>query len=152
VARVLSAEEVLARIPQREPFRFVDEILLVSEDRVAGRYTWRPDADFFRGHFPGDPVVPGVLLLKCMAQATVVPLGIHLVHLERDEEEARKIVPFFTDADVEFSGIVRPGDRVRVDGEKLFYRRGKLRVRAEMRGPDGEIVCSGSLSGLGTRR
>jgi 3-hydroxyacyl-[acyl-carrier-protein] dehydratase len=152
VARVLSAEEVLARIPQREPFRFVDEILLVSEDRVAGRYTWRPDADFFRGHFPGDPVVPGVLLLECMAQATVVPLGIHLVHLERDEEEARKIVPFFTDADVEFSGIVRPGDRVRVDGEKLFYRRGKLRVRAEMRGPDGEIVCSGSLSGLGTRR
>jgi 3-hydroxyacyl-[acyl-carrier-protein] dehydratase len=148
VARVLSAAEVLPLIPQQEPFRFVDEIVEIGDDRVAGVYRWRPEADFYRGHFPGNPVTPGVLLVECMAQCSVVPLAIYLFH--RDfEGDAEKFQTLFTDAAVEFSGIVRPGERVRTDARLVFWRRRKLKVEAEMRREDGTLVCSATLAGIG---
>jgi 3-hydroxyacyl-[acyl-carrier-protein] dehydratase len=147
----LSPAEVLARLPQQEPFRFVDEILEIDGEHVLAAYRWREDSDFYRGHFPGDPVTPGVLLVESMAQAAVVALGIYL--LERESpEEARKLVTLFTDVNVEFSGVVRPGQRVLVRGRKLFFRRRKLRAEAEMHLEDGTLVCSGTLSGMGVPR
>ena len=143
-------EEVLARIPQREPFRFIDEIVSVNEDGIEASYTWRPDADFYRGHFPGNPVTPGVLLIESMAQAAVVAHGICL--LSRDGGDPEKLVTFFTDAQVEFSGMVKPGDRVNIRGRKVFWRRRKLRSEAEMRLADGTVVCAGVLSGMGVAR
>jgi len=150
--RVLSPEQVLARIPQREPFRFVDEILEVDDEHVVASYRWRPEADFYRGHFPGDPVTPGVLLVESLAQASVVALGIYLLAKELPEEEAAKIVPFFTDATVEFSGIVRPGARVRLESKKLFWRRRKLKIEGRILLDDGSVVCSATLAGLGVVR
>ena len=148
MGRILSHAEVLPLIPQREPFRFVDEIVELGAERVAGVYRWRPEADFYRGHFPGNPVTPGVLLVECMAQCSVVPLEIHLFH--RDfEQDAEKFQTLFTDVAIEFSGIVRPGDRVRTDARLVFWRRKKLRVEAEMRREDGTLVCSGTLAGIG---
>ena len=149
---VLTPAEVLARMPQREPFRFVDEILELDDEHVLAAYRWRPEADFYRGHFPGDPVTPGVLLVESMAQSSVVALGIYLLRKELPEEEASKIVPFFTDATVEFSGIVRPGTRVLMESKKLFLRRRKLRIEVEMRLEDGSVVCSGTLAGMGVVR
>lgn len=52
MGRKLTTAEALARVPQQEPFRFVDELLELSEERAVGRYRWRPEADFYRGHFP----------------------------------------------------------------------------------------------------
>jgi 3-hydroxyacyl-[acyl-carrier-protein] dehydratase len=150
--RVLTREEVLARIPQREPFRFVDEILEVDDEHVVATYRWREDSDFYRGHFPGDPVTPGVLLVEALAQASVVALGAYLLAKELPEAEAAKIVPFFTDATVEFTGVVRPGARVRMASRKVFWRRRKLRIEGEMTLEDGTVVCSGTLSGLGVPR
>ena len=150
--RTLTAQEVLARIPQREPFRFVDEILEIDDDHVVAAYRWRPDADFYRGHFPGDPVTPGVLLVESLAQASVVALGAYLLAQEMSDEEAAKIVPFFTDANVEFSGIVRPGTRVRMQARKVFWRRRKLRVEGEIKDENGNVVCSGTLAGMGLVR
>ncbi len=147
----LSPQEVLARLPQREPFRFVDEILELDDEHVVAAYAWRPDADFYRGHFPGNPVTPGVLLIEAMAQAAVVALGIYLLDKE-SPEEAQKLVTLFTDVNVEFSGVVRPGQRVLVRGRKLFFRRRKLRSEAEMHLEDGTLVCSGTLSGMGVLR
>lgn len=147
----LSPQEVLARLPQQEPFRFVDEILELDDEHVVAAYTWRPDADFYRGHFPGNPVTPGVLLIEAMAQSAVVALGIYLLDKE-SPEEARKLVTLFTDVNVEFSGVVRPGQRVLVRGRKLFFRRRKLRSEAEMHLEDGTLVCSGTLSGMGVLR
>jgi len=148
VGRVLTPGQVLPLIPQQEPFRFVDEITELGEERVAGTYRWRPEADFYRGHFPGNPVTPGVLLVECMAQCTVVPLAIYLFH--RDfEEDAEKFQTLFTDAAIDFGGIVRPGDLVRTEAKLVFWRRKKLKVEAEMRRADGTLVCSGTLAGLG---
>ena len=145
----LSPERVLELLPQQEPFRFVDEILSVDEDSISARYRFRPDADFYRGHFPGNPVTPGVILLESVAQVGVVALGIYLLALEGGEEEVRTRIALFSDAEADFTGIVRPGEEVRIDAKKVFYRRGKLRSEAEMRSSDGEVVCSATISGMG---
>ena len=150
--RVLTPAEVLARIPQQEPFRFVDEILEIDSDHAVAEYTWPPESDFYRGHFPGDPVTPGVLLVEALAQASVVSLGIYLLNQELPEEEAAKIVPFFTDATVDFTGVVPPGARVRMESKKVFWRRRKLRIDGTISLADGTVVCSGQLSGLGIVR
>lgn len=152
MSEALSTRDLLARLPQTEPFRFIDEILEVDDDHIEAAYTWRPDAEFYRGHFPGNPVTPGVLLVESMAQAGVVALGIYLVAKQSSAHEAEKLVTVFTDAQVEFSGIVRPGDRVLISGRKIFFRRLKLRSEVEMRLEDGAVVCSGVLSGMGVAR
>jgi 3-hydroxyacyl-[acyl-carrier-protein] dehydratase len=149
MSEILTPAEVLARIPQQEPFRFVDEILSIDEDGIEAAYTWRPDADFYRGHFPGNPVTPGVLLIESMAQAGVVALGLYLLAKEGSGAESDKIVTVFTDVQVDFSGMVKPGDRVRIEARKVFWRRRKLRSEVEMRLEDGTVVCSGVLSGMG---
>ena len=144
----LTPEQVLDLIPQQDPFRFIDEIIELDEDHIVGAYRFRPDADFYRGHFPGNPVTPGVILIESLAQVGIVALGIYLLALE-SEADTKKITTLFTDTDVEFSGIVNPGDRVTISAEKVFFRRRKLRSKAEMKLDDGTIVCSGTVSGMG---
>lgn len=148
----LSKEEVLARVPQQDPFRFIDEIHELDADHIVASYRFPEDADFYRGHFPGNPITPGVILVETMAQAGVVALGLYLCALERSPEELEKLVTVFTDANVEFSGTVLPGQRVTTVGKKTFFRRLKLRSEVEMRLDDGSVVCSGVLSGMGVPR
>src|SRR2546427_8048800 len=70
---------VLDAMPHRPPFRFIDEILELDEDHIVAAYRFSADADFYRGHFPGNPITPGVLLLEAMAQAGVGAHGIYLL-------------------------------------------------------------------------
>ena len=148
----LSPDEVLELLPQQEPFRFVDEILEVDQDHIVARYRFREDADFYRGHFPGDPITPGVILLESLAQVGVVALGIYIYALEYGREGVKRRIALFTDASIDFSGIVRPGERVTVSAQKTFFRRGKLRSEASMALDDGTVVCTGSISGFGVER
>jgi len=148
----LTSEQVLAAVPQQEPFRFIDEILELDDDHIVSTYRFRPEADFYRGHFPGNPVTPGVILIESMAQAGIVALGIHLIARDGVDYDPEKMMTLFTDANVEFGGLVKPGDRVTIEAKKVFWRRRKLRVEAEMRLDDGTVVCSGTVSGMGVTR
>lgn len=148
----LTKEEVLAMVPQQEPFRFIDEIVELDAEHIVARHTFSPDADFYRGHFPGNPITPGVILIETAAQAGVVAFGIYLYALETSREDVGKLLTIFTDCNIDFSGAVRPGDRVQTTGRIKFFRRKKLRATFEMTLDDGSVVCSGELSGMGVPR
>ena len=122
-----------------------------DDDHIVARYTFRPEADFYRGHFPGNPITPGVLLIEAMAQTGVVALGIYLVARERGVEEVRRVLTVFTDVTAEFSGVVRPGDTVTIRARKVFFRRMKLRAEVEMRKDDGSLVATATVGGNGDR-
>ena len=147
----LTGPEILDLLPQQRPFRFVDEILEVDEQRIAGRYTFREDEWFYAGHFPGRPVTPGVILLESMCQIGVVALGIYLFSLEHSAEEARNWTTMFVDAESEFLRAVLPGECVTIRSERIFWRRHKLRARIEMFAADGALVAQATASGLGVR-
>jgi 3-hydroxyacyl-[acyl-carrier-protein] dehydratase len=145
----LDGPGILALLPQQDPFRFVDEILEVDDEHIVSRYTFREDAFFYRGHFPGNPITPGVILIESMAQTGVVALGIYLVTRERGAEDVRKVLTVFTDCTAEFSGVVRPGDTVTIRAKKVFFRRMKLRAEVEMRLAGGTLVATATVAGMG---
>ena len=153
VADPFTPQEVLALVPQQEPFRFIDGIDELDAEHIVAHYTFREDADFYRGHFPGNPITPGVILTEAMAQAGVVALGLYLLSCEENgREQVEKLLTIFTDADVEFIGMVSPGQRVTTTGRKQMFRRRKLRASVEMKLDDGTVVASGTLSGMGVPR
>ncbi len=149
---VLMPREVLELLPQKDPFLFVDEVLEVSYDHIVARFTFRHDHDFYRGHFPHRPVTPGVILLESLAQVGVVALGLYLIAWDQGRDAVLNALALFTDANVEFTGLVSPGDRVTIRATKVFFRRGKIRSKAEMTLDDGTVVCSGTISGMGVPR
>jgi hypothetical protein len=87
--------EVLARIRTDEGLMaatdFIDsvyqlgEIVELDREHIVARYTFPPSSDFYRGHFPGNPVTPGVLLVESMAQCGVVPIALHLFYRDLDD-------------------------------------------------------------------
>ncbi len=87
-----------------------------------------------------------------MAQTGVVAFGLYLV-MEQGRAgvlEKEKLTTLFTVIDVmEFTGIVKPGERVIIRGEKIYFRKGNLKAKVSMERENGETVCSGVLAGMG---
>lgn len=132
----MNREEIKKILPHREPMLLVDEVTL--EDGVAvGRYTVRGDEYFLQGHFPGNPVVPGVILCEMMAQSACL--------LADRQKTGEGYTPYLTGLNkVKFKNKVRPGDTVefrseitKVKGPFYFiksegYVGGKLSVCGEL--------------------
>lgn len=144
---------VLDLIPQQRPFRFIDEIVEVDENKITAVYRFREDEYFYRGHFPDYPVTPGVILIETMAQAGVVALGISiLLHQQKTVSDIKKMKTLFTMAEsVEFTGMVSPGEKVVISGEKVYFRRGSIKTKAGIARENGESVCNGVLMGTGVK-
>ena len=147
-----SKEDILELVPQQPPFRFIDDIIELSDDGIVSSYTFKPDETFYAGHFPGNPVTPGVILLETMAQTGVVAYGIYLASKQMTRDEIQKILTVFTEAEVEFTGLVRPGDRVVIRAKQIYFRRLKLKVEAEISLKNGDVVCRGTIAGMGVRQ
>lgn len=97
----MNKEEIMKILPHREDMLLVDEAEICGEEAV-GKYHITGDEFFLRGHFPGNPVVPGVILCEMMAQATCVLLC-------NENEEGK--TPYFTSMkNVKFRKMVKPGD------------------------------------------
>ncbi len=147
-------ERVLAAIPQKAPFRFIDDILTIDEQSVTSSYRFDEDAYFYKGHFPDNPITPGVILIETMAQAGVTALGIYQLLKDRPAgEPIGRITPLFVFADqVEFMNPVKPGERVIVHGEITYFRRGNIKSKTSIERQDGLTVCRGMLTGTGVKQ
>jgi len=127
--------EIREILPHREPMLLLDAVEL-SEAGAVGRYTVRGDEFFLQGHFPGNPVVPGVMLCEMMAQSACLLV----------DTEGQAFTPFFTGMkNVKFRSVVRPGDVIELSTE-LIARKGSFYfVRSQA--CVGERLCaSGELS------
>jgi 3-hydroxyacyl-[acyl-carrier-protein] dehydratase len=141
-------ENIKELLPYTEPFLFVDELLHVDESGAKGTYTFDADADFYKGHFKGHPVTPGVILTETMAQIGVVCLGVFLLK----EEINKDLTIALTSADCEFLKPVYPGEKVTVVSEKIYFRFEKLKCKTVMTNEAGEEVCRGTIAGMITTK
>lgn len=123
-------------IPHRPPFLFVDEVLEVERDRIVTKKLADPSAEFFRGHYPGNPVMPGVLLCECCFQAGALLIAHRLGDAADD---GTPVITRIRDA--RFKRIVKPGDELVIEvsmDEELdgaYFLTGRMTVndRAIMR-------------------
>ena len=106
----LDIQEIMNRLPHRYPFLLVDRILDLQEDRVVGLKNVTYNEPFFQGHFPQEPVMPGVLILEAMGQVA----AMMVLHLPGSEH----LVPYLTGVDhAKFRRPVRPGDQLITEGQ-----------------------------------
>ncbi|MEA2621160.1 MAG: 3-hydroxyacyl-[acyl-carrier-protein] dehydratase [Chloroflexota bacterium] len=137
---LLTTAEIQAIIPHRWPFLLVDRV--VEEDRERGYMRAEKGVTasewFFQGHFPGLPVVPGVIQVEALAQTMAV-------YVAREPGMGDRIGLFAGIEECRFKRIVQPGDRLTLEitMEKLGRRFGKGRAVASV---DGEVACEALLS------
>ena len=138
----MKAKDILEKLPYSKPFLFVDEIIRFDENGVEGTYTFDENLDFYKGHFKGNPVTPGVILIEVMAQIGLVCLGIYL------ESNNANATVALTSTEIEFIKPVYPNEKMTVISEKIYYRFGKLKCKVTMNNINDEIVCSGIIAGM----
>ncbi len=137
---------ILKALPYKAPFLFVDEISGVSETGISGSYTLKKDEYFYQGHFPGQPVTPGVIITEIMAQIGLVSFGLHLLSSQKSLEP---ILPVFTSSHVDYLAPSFPGDKLLVSAEKVYFRFGKLKCKISCYNQNsGKEVCKGEFSGM----
>jgi 3-hydroxyacyl-[acyl-carrier-protein] dehydratase len=136
--------DIIAKLPYSKPFLFVDEITKIDENGLEGNYIFDENHDFYKGHFKGNPVTPGVILTEVMAQIGVVCLGIFL--LNNTFNNSTLIV--LTSNEIQFLKPVFPKEKVTVISEKIYFRFGKLKCKVKMLNEKNQEVCSGFISGM----
>ena len=135
---VLETEDILKVIPHRYPFLFIDRVLALEEDKYAiGVKNLSIDEDFFRGHFPEHPVMPGVLVIEAMAQLA----GVLML---KKKENRGKLAYFMGINNAKFRRAVMPGDQLRLEVEviKLRSRIGQVHTKALV---DGKVAAEADL-------
>jgi beta-hydroxyacyl-ACP dehydratase FabZ len=141
----LNAEQILGLLPHRYPFLLIDRVLEVSDDKVVALKNVSINEPYFQGHFPGVPVMPGVLQVEAMAQAGGI-LASRVVAFD----PATHVMLFMAIDQVKFRKAVVPGDQLHI--EVVPLRKGKIfKMKGEIR-CEGKVVSSAEfLAGLAPR-
>ncbi|MGB2161810.1 MAG: 3-hydroxyacyl-ACP dehydratase FabZ [Gammaproteobacteria bacterium] len=133
--------EVLKYLPHREPFLFIDEVIDIDlGNSIHAIKKVLPEEDYLRGHFPGNPIMPGVIIIEALAQASGI-LGF--MTMDKTPQEGSLYV--FAGVDnVRFRKRVRPGDTLHLFSKVVNVKRGiwKFDVRAEV---NDELACSATI-------
>ena len=127
-----SMQDFLSYIPHREPFLFIDRIVSATEDCIRAEKQVKPDEPFFAGHYPGRPLMPGVLICESVFQAGAVLMG------KRNQENNDSRIPVVTRINhVKFKHAVLPGDLMEIEVKlkeivgAAFYMSGRVAARGK---------------------
>lgn len=132
----MDRDELKKYLPHREPMLLVDEMIMDADGVAHSKYRIREDEFFCQGHFPGNPLVPGVILCEIMAQSCAL--------LVKDEIVGKTTLYSGID-NVRFKSPVRPGDLCEVTARLLGKRANMFFCQAELL-VDGKLCCRGDLS------
>ena len=135
--KVLDIDMIQKILPHRYPFLFVDKVLEATDKRVVGIKHVTIDEPFFQGHFPGHPIMPGVLIIEAMAQVAGVG-GLNM------KVNIGKLAYFLSINNAKFRKPVLPGDTLRIEVDLLKTKLSMLQVHAVAK-VDGEIAAEADL-------
>jgi 3-hydroxyacyl-[acyl-carrier-protein] dehydratase len=137
----VDVNQILSLLPHRYPFMLVDRVLDYKVfDYLVGIKNVTMNEPFFTGHFPGNPIMPGVLMLESLAQASAV-----LSNLSRTAKEGHEFLYFFAGIDnAKFKHIVTPGDQLRLEVKLVGQKRDFWRMHGEVFVGE-KLACSADL-------
>jgi UDP-3-O-[3-hydroxymyristoyl] N-acetylglucosamine deacetylase/3-hydroxyacyl-[acyl-carrier-protein] dehydratase len=139
---VYTVEDIMQVLPHRYPFLLVDRILEIEEGkRIVGLKNVTINEPFFQGHFPGHPIMPGVLIIESMAQVG----GMLLMRTIADPSS--KVVYFMSLDNIKFRRPVRPGDQLRLELEVTQIRGATCRMRG-VASVDGQVATEAEMAAM----
>lgn len=139
---MIGINEIMTYLPHRYPFLLIDRIIEFEENkRVVGIKNVTINEPFFQGHFPGHPIMPGVLLIEAMAQTGGV------LALKSDPDPASKVIYFMSIDKAKFRKPVIPGDQVRFELD-LIKSRGNIRSLTAKALVDGAVVAEAEMMAM----
>ncbi len=136
---MLNKEQIKEIIPQRDPFLMIDEVeeLVSGESCVAYKFV-REDEYYFKGHFPGNPIMPGVLMVEALAQTGAVAI------LSMEENKGKNALFGGIDK-LKFKKMVVPGDKLKLE-VRIIKKKGPIGVGEAIASVDGKIAVKGELT------
>jgi len=135
----LDIEKILEHLPHRYPMLLVDRVLEFEEGkRILGLKNVTINEPFFDGHFPGHPIMPGVLIVEALAQCG------GLLLMNEIDDPSTKVVYFMSLDGVKFRRPVRPGDQLHLEVELLQFRRNICKIQGHAR-VDGQVAAEGTM-------
>ena len=129
----MNREQIEAVIPHRPPMLLVDEVVERTAQRIIARKTFRPDEFFFQGHYPHQPIVPGVILCEAAMQAGAILLSQHMPADGSGVPVATRM------NDVKFRRVTRPGDSVELHVELVERLADAFFMQAK-------VMCEGKVA------
>jgi len=139
---MIEINEIMKYLPHRYPFLLIDRIVEFTENtRVVGIKNVTINEPFFQGHFPGHPIMPGVLLVEAMAQTGGV------LALKSDPEPEKKVLYFMSIDKAKFRKRVVPGDQVRFELD-IIRNRGNIRSFKGLSLVDGAVVAEAEMMAM----
>ena len=133
-------ENVTDLIPHRPPFLFIDEIVSQTGEGLVAKRTWRADEDFYRGHYPGAPITPGVLLCEAVFQAAGCYLALKARAAGLKPGEGVPLIAKISD--VRFRTPVYPGETVLLEVKQKDAMSGFTMLAGSIKKADGTRVMN----------
>lgn len=139
----MNIQKIMELLPHRYPMLLVDRVLEYKPgESLTAIKNVTLNEPYFQGHFPGHPIMPGVLILEALAQATGLYAFSHLVEEGRD---SKNYLYFFVSIDkAKFRRPVVPGDQLLLHVEYISFRRGMLKMDCKAT-VDGQLACSAEI-------